>query len=98
MTVHEYISQKFSTFGIQLSSADLLDIWSTNDMLTDVDRTSVQIALVKYIPELLLRPNVSEGGVSLSFDREGIRQYYSLKCKELGLEDKLTEKPKIRFL
>ncbi len=63
------------------------------------NKKEVQIAIVEYIPTLLLRPNVSENGFSISWDKRALRDFYSLRCKELGLKDKLApQKPKVRFL
>lgn len=104
MTVNEYISQKFQSFSIQLSEADLLDmclnskISGENEMNNDCyDRVSVAIA--KFIPSLLLRAtSISESGFSMSWNIKGIKDYYSFLCKQYGLTDELTDKPKVTFL
>lgn len=104
MTVNDYIQQKFQTFGIQLSEADLLDmslnskISGEGEMNEDCyDRVSVAIA--KFIPSLLLRAtSIGESGFSMSWDLQGIKDYYSLLCKQYGLKDELSNKPKCTFL
>lgn len=104
MTVNEYISQKFQAFGINLSEADLLDmclnskISGEGEMNQDCyDRVSVVIA--KFIPSLLLRAtSISESGFSMSWNIPGIKDYYSLLCKQYGLKDELSNKPKCTFL
>lgn len=98
MTVREYILQVFSSFGIQLSEAELVDICNGKEDDNYLDlKKEVQIAVVKFIPNLLIRPNVSEGGVSLTYpQRESIKDYYYLKCSELGMVNRL--KPKAKFL
>lgn len=61
------------------------------------DRVSVAIA--KFIPSLLLRAtSISESGFSMSWDIQGIKDYYSLLCKQYGLKDELSNKPKCTFL
>lgn len=55
MTVNEYISQKFQTFGIQLSEADLLDMClaskiSGEDEMSEDCQTRVSVAIAKFIP------------------------------------------------
>lgn len=40
--------------------------------------------------------NVSEGGYSISWNIEGIKLWYSALCRELGKENVLEAKPKIR--
>ncbi|WP_300701314.1 DUF6706 family protein [Bacteroides sp.] len=104
MTVKDYITQKFQTFGIQLSEADLLDVClsskiSGEDEMNQDYHTRVTVAIAKFIPSLLLRPSsIGEGGVSVSWNLEGIKVYYSFLCKKHGLKDELTNKNTCRFL
>ena len=85
MTVNDYISQKFQTFGINLSEADLLEISlssgiSGEDEMDQPNIGLVSVAMAKFIPSLLLRAtSISEN-------------------KKYGLEDTLSDKPKVRFL
>jgi len=100
MIIADYIKQKFQSFGIQLSEADLLDI-STNleDEVTDENKEIVNYNIVKFIPNLLLRAtSISESGFSMSWNIQGIKDFYSMKCKEYGLKDNLSDKPKVTFL
>ena len=104
MTVNGYIQQKFQTFGIQLSEADLLDM-CLNSKISGEDEMNedcyglVSVAIAKFIPSLLLRAtSISESGVSMSWNLEGIKDYYSLLCKQYGLKDELSSKPKVTFL
>lgn len=105
MTVTEYISQTFLDFGVRLSEASVLGIVKRNklgsyDGIGDANFPQVEVAVVKSIPMLLLTPqNVSEGSLSISrTQRDSITEYYRTRCKELGLKDELTRKPKITFL
>ena len=104
MTVNEYISQKFQTFGIQLSEADLLDVClnskiSGEDEMNNDCYDRVSVAIAKFIPSLLLRAtSISESGFSMSWNIQGIKDYYSFLCKQYGLTDELTDKPKVTFL
>lgn len=104
MTVNEYISQKFQTFGIQLSEADLLDMClnakiSGEDEMNQDCYDRVSVAIAKFIPSLLLHAtSISESGFSMSWDIQGIKDYYSLLCKQYGLKDELSNKPKCTFL
>lgn len=94
MTTHEYIRQKFGSFGIQLSEADLLDIYPYDEDYAG--QKEIQVAIVRFIPSLLMRPNISENGFSMNWDRNGLKDFYSLRCKELGINNVLA--PKVRFL
>lgn len=105
MNVRKYISDKFQSFGIQVSEADLLDM-SLNanvaigdDVMSDnVD--SISVAIAHFIPSLLLRPtSINESGFSMSWNTQGVKDYYSLLCKKYGLKDELNDnKQKIRIL
>lgn len=63
-----------------------------------IDNISVTIA--QFIPSLLLRPtSINESGFSMSWNTQGVKDYYSLLCKKYGLKDELNDnKPKIRIL
>lgn len=104
MTASDYIAQKFQTFGIQLSEADLLDISlsstiSGEDEMNQDCHVRVSVAIAKFIPSLLLRAqSIGESGFSMSWNIEGIKQYYSFACKQYGLKDELNVKPKVTFL
>lgn len=104
MTVNDYISQKFQTFGINLSEADLLEISlssgiSGEDEMDQPNIGLISVAMAEFIPSLLLRAtSISENGFSMSWDIKGVKEYYSFLCKKYGLEDTLSDKPKIRFL
>lgn len=104
MTVNDYIQQKFQTFGIQLSEADLLDMClnakvSRGDEMNEGYYSRVSVAIAKFIPSLLLRAtSISESGFSMSWNIQGIKDYYSFLCKQYGLKDELSNKPKCTFL
>lgn len=104
MTVKDYISQKFQTFGINLSEADLLEISlssgiSGEDEMDQSNIGLVSVAMAKFIPSLLVRAtSISENGFSMSWNTQGLKEYYSFLCKKYCLEDTLSDKPKVRFL
>ena len=104
MIIKDYITQKFQSFGMQITEADLWDMCLSMDKsgedemdLSSMDAVSVAVA--KFIPSLLLRASsISESGFSMSWDKRGITEYYSLLCKQYGLKDELSTKPKVTFL
>lgn len=105
MNVRDYISSKFQSFGIQVSEADLLDM-SLNARVNIEDGVdadvidNISVAIARFIPSLLLRPtSINESGFSMSWNTQGVKDYYSLLCKKYGLKDELNDnKPKIRIL
>ena len=104
MTISEYIEQKFQKFGIELSDADILDISlksgiNVNDNVTSDNHTPVTIAIVRFIPELLLRASsFTENKLSMTWDMKGLKAFYSMMCREYGLDDMLNdERPTVTF-
>ena len=61
---------------------------------------NISVAIARFIPSLLLRPtSINESGFSMSWNPQGLKDYYSLLCKQYGLKDELNDnKPKISFL
>ena len=60
-------------------------------------QTRVSVAIAKFIPSLLLRAtSISESGFSMSWNIQGIKDYFL--CKQYGLKDELSSKPKVTFL
>lgn len=112
MKVLDYIKQSFRDIGITLSDANILTILKPSGVVgeDDVENLNnsqfrdVSVGMVKFIPTLLLRgssKSVSENGhsKSQSWDIQGIKDYYSLMCKQYGLKDELnSDKPKVTFL
>lgn len=105
MTVKEYISSKIRKFGIfKVSDSDLLDICEKTGMDADKQATEYtvrerEIAFLNYVPEMLLFiDSINEKGfaVSRTDTINKVKAYYSFKCNELGVEDKLTQKTVIR--
>lgn len=105
MKVNDYIRQKFQTFGIRLSEADLLDISLNSNQEGEGEMNQdcydrVSVAIAKFIPSLLLRAtSVGESGFSMSWNIQGIKEYYSFLCRKHGLKDELdTDNPQLTFL
>ena len=100
MIIGDYIKQKFQSFGIQLSEADLLDIsLGLDEEVTTNNKLKVDVAIAKFVPSLLLlAQSISESGFSMSWNIQGVKDYYSWACKEYGLKDNLSNRPKVTFL
>lgn len=98
MKVSDYITQKLGRFDIELSEADLVDITLNSSISLESDITQCNInevnkAIAEFIPSLLARPtSVKESGFSVSWDIEGIKDYYSILCNQLGIENVFASK------
>ena len=105
MTVADYIKGKFQTFGITVSEADILELSlssgiNVEDEMNQQNIGLVSVAMAGFIPSLLLRAtSINENGFSVSWNVEGIKQYYAFLCKKYGLKDDInTDKATVTFL
>lgn len=95
MTVREYITSKFSGFGITISDADILDISfkiSPDERVTEENKDIVLRAIaLDVFPQLLLRAkSVSENGFSVSWDNDALMKYYDWLCDHIGIDNTLS--------
>ena len=107
MKIAEYIKEKIQSFGIAMSETDFFDVMlasglseKSDEEITEDDMSAVAYGIYTFIPVLLTRPkSISEGGVSVSWDIGGLKEYYSLLCKTYGFDDLLADedKPKVTF-
>ena len=102
MLLKDYIKDKLSSFGYDLSTNELnaLMIDNSIDDTDDYESILAKKVIANIIPELLLIPeSVTEGGYSVKYNREGLLTYYNILCEDLGIENKLVEKqPTIKNL
>lgn len=105
MNVSSYITQKFQSFGISVSEADLLDMGFSSgvemgDEVNDSNYKNISVSIAKFIPSLLLRATkVVENGFTMEWNLDGLKAYYSYLCKQYGITDEMNaDKPKVKFL
>lgn len=62
------------------------------------DVAACDLAAYKRVSVVLasMTQNVSEGGYSISWNMDGVKLWYNAICRELGKENVLEAKPKIR--
>lgn len=85
MTNREYIKQRLNSF--EVSEAMFIDAGIDPEM-EYVPDPKMDKALIRLLEELILMPslsNVSENGFSMSWDRDGARNWYLLLCKRNGI-------------
>lgn len=86
MSIRDYIGQKLSPYG-QLSGADILEFSMASDLSPDEEMCKeilpeVEEGMARLMPSLLLRPDsVNENGFSVSWDKDGLLQYYLSLCR-----------------
>lgn len=95
MTIGEYIREKFSLWSVELSDG-FIDLELSRVGLNASDtisaETNTDSLFYNVIPDIISSPSsISEGGYSISFDRNALLKYYSLVSKKLGKPDLLNE-------
>ncbi len=100
MTIGEVVQSRLQTWGITIPQAEL-EVRLAKLNINYCDSLTIEVDLDRFyydnIPELLVMPkSVSEGGYSISFDRDAIQEYYKFLAKKLNLPDKLESKNGIK--
>lgn len=88
MTIREYIVGKLSLMAVDYPE-DLIAFELSKIGLEAEETISAEINLDLFfyniLPDVLLRPtSISEGGYSVSFDRNALENYYNSLCKKLN--------------
>lgn len=101
MTVLDYIKNELSALSLVVSEIEITILLKEAKLSAEApletakDLTEAKKIICKYIPSVLMKPNITEGGFSISYDRNAIMSYYNFLCGDLGLQNKLQ--PKVRF-
>lgn len=77
---------------------DIILLKSELDADADVDVRSCDMATYNRMSVLFkgVLQNVSEGGYSVSWNMDAVKLYYNALCSELGAENVLLARPKVR--
>jgi len=99
--IGEVIQAKLSRYNIDLTEAELEVAISeqglvSSDPYTSEVSTKTLKVIAGVLPELLLAPDITEGGYSIKYDKTAVLAYYKMLCADLGLPDKVSPQPKIR--
>lgn len=95
MTIGDYIKEKLSLWSVELSdgiiAAELSRIdFDPSDTITG--ETNLDLFFYNVIPDIISMPSsISEGGFSISYDKDALLKYYSMLAKRLGKPDLLNE-------
>lgn len=53
------------------------------------DESKIAICVIEILSQMVMLNNVSEGGVSISFDKEDVNTFIKRKCVEAGVDSSL---------
>lgn len=94
MNIGEYIQEKISLWSVEYSDSMIsLELSRVGHSASESMSGEINLDLFWYnvIPEIILMPkSVSEGGYSVSFDKEAMVKYYSLIAGNLGKPDRFA--------
>src|SRR3990172_8028754 len=92
MTYKEYIANVLTKFNVSETDVDviILDnaIMSDDDVNIVEAKKAIHKSLTTWLP---VYSNISEGGVSETWNIEAVKLYYSALCKELKLTNFIAE-------
>lgn len=98
MTNKEYLTKSLK--GLNLSDDDIEIIIIKSNLGADapIQAQLCDMAVYNRMSVILkgMTQNVSEGGYSISWNMEAVKLYYAALCFELGKENVLTGRPKVR--
>ena len=100
MIIRDYIKEKLAIWSVDLS-ADRIDAELERVGLSSSDEigreTNLDLFFYNVIPDIMMQPSsISEGGYSVSFDKDLIRSYYNFLCGKLGKPNMLEQNNSIK--
>jgi hypothetical protein len=90
LTAQEYIETKLKKFGVDFEQIEIKalfieqSITPTLSIEDSASLKSVQKCLVSMLSEMLLMPNITEGGYSVSWNLDGLKAYLNELNTKLG--------------
>lgn len=98
MTNKQYIAKTLSSLNVSDDDVDIILLKSSLNAEAQVDVSACDLAIYRRISLILkgVTQNTTEGGYTLSWNIEAVKLYYNALCNELGVENALVGRPKIR--
>ena len=98
MTNKQYLTKALSGLNMAEDDIDIILLKSELDADAVVDVRSCDMATYNRMSVLFkgVLQNVSEGGYSISWNMDAVKLYYNALCSELGEENVLLARPKVR--
>lgn len=92
MTVSQFLIAKLSTLHIAIEAAEAAALLAEQGLSDTAEygadnARAVKLAIATLLPTMLMKPDVSEGGYSEKWDKNALKLYYSILCRELGIDD-----------
>ena len=92
----EYLTKTLSRFNLTEDDIDLILAEHPELEEANFNVSMCKNAMYKSMSAILPVANISEGGFSISWNMDALKMWYNALCKELGKENILGGKPKVR--
>ena len=98
MTNKEYLTKALNGLNVNEDDIDIILVKSGLNADDAADARACDTAVYNRMSAILkgMSQNISEGGYSISWNIEAVKMYYSALCNELGKENVLVARPKVR--
>lgn len=98
MTNKQYLTKALSGLNVTEDDIEIILVKSELDADADVDVRGCDMATYNRMSVLFkgVLQNISEGGYSISWNMDAVKLYYNALCSELGEENVLLARPKVR--
>lgn len=98
MTNKEYLTKALNGLNLSEDDIDIIVLKGGLEAESDVDVRACDTAVYNRMSVILkgMTQNVSEGGYSISWNMDAVKLFYAALCNELGKENVLVSRPKIR--
>lgn len=98
MTNKQYITKSLSGLNVTEDDIDIILAKAYLDGNAEADIRGCDIAIYVRMSTILKAAmiNVSEGGYSISWNMDAVKAYYKALCSELGLENVLFSRPRVK--
>lgn len=98
MTNKQYLTKSLNGLNLSEDDIDVILLKSGIDGESTVDVRACDNAVYKRMSVILkgATQNITEGGYSISWNMEAVKLFYNALCNELGLENVLVGRPKVR--
>lgn len=98
MTNKEYVTKTLNGLAISDDDVEIIMLKGSVDADAPADTNACDMAVYRRMSAVIkgMTQNVSEGGYSISWNMDAVKLFYAALCNELGVENVLVNRPKIR--
>lgn len=98
MTNKEYITTVLGGLNVSDSDIDIILLRAGLESGVPADAKACDMAIYRRMSAVIksVMQNVSEGGYSISWNMDAVKLFYASLCNELGVENVLVGRPKVR--